>query len=342
MSRSVQDVRGAVVGTAVFTVVAALATWLIWSTLNNYVSGDTVEYSAEFTDASGLHEGDDVRIAGVKVGRIESMELAGATAKVDFSVRVDQTVYTNTRVQLRYQNLTGQRYLALRPAARHAGPLRPGSTIPVRRTDPSLDLTVLLGGLEPLFSVLDPGDINRLADNILALLHGEGDALDQLIVQAAQLTGEIADRDEIITAVLGNLADVLEHLDRSTPQFERLLGQAKHLVDGLNDESGPMFDALERVGKAGASVTSLVGEIRPSLRTDLSRFNQVAALFLRERDAVESTLQAFPKFLGGAARVTQHGSWMDLYVCRINVELPGLPPGTVGDLMGTRHTEVCR
>lgn len=342
MRKGAQDVRGAVIGTAVFTVVAAMATWLMWSTLNNYISGDSAEFSAVFADASGLHEGDDVRIAGVKAGRIENMELAGTTARVTFTVQADQQIFQNTRAQLRYQNLTGQRYLALRPSVGKAVPLREGSTIPVQRTDPSLDLTVLLGGLEPLFAALEPADINRLADNIIAVLHGEGDSLNNLLVQAAQLTGQIADRDQIIGAVISNLGDVLEHLSESGPQFERLIGQSRSLVDGLNAEAKPMFASIERIGKVTSEVTGLIGDIRPALRTDLSRFNQVAGLFLREGDAVEATIKGLPRFLAGSIRTTQHGSWMNLYACRVNVEIPGLPPGTIGDRMGKQHTEPCR
>lgn len=340
--KGAQDVRGAIVGIAVFAVIAVAATWLIWSTLSNYVSGGTAEYSAEFTDASGLHEGDDVRVAGVKVGRIEGMELDGTTAKVTFTVQEEHAVFANTRAQLRYQNLTGQRYLALRPGSGPARPLEPGSTIPVQRTDPSLDLSVLLGGLEPLFSVLEPAEINQLADNIIAVTEGEGPALASLLTQANQLIGEFSARDEVIGAVITNLSDVLEHLDDKTPQFERLIKQSRRLVDGLNNKSDPIFESVERISKVSSTVTGLVRDIRPSVKQDIAKFNQVGALFLGEEDAVEATIQAFPTFVTDIARITQHGSWLDLYACRINLEAPGIPPGTVADLMGTRHSETCR
>lgn len=340
--RDAQDVRGAVVGIALFTVIAFAATWLIWSTLNNFVSGDTDTYSAQFTDASGLHEGDDVRVAGVKVGRVEEMELEGTTARVTFAVQREHGLFTNTWAQLRYQNLTGQRYLALRPGAGPVRPLEPGSTIPVERTDPSLDLSVLLGGMEPLFSVLEPAEINQLADNIIAVTGGEGPALAGLLTQANRLLREFSARDEIIGEVITNLSDVLAHLDDRTPQFERLIGQSRRLVNGLNAESGQIFDAVERIGKVSSTVTGLVRDIRPSVKTDIAKFNQVGALFLGEERVVEETIRAFPRFVTDIARVTQHGSWLDLYACRINLEAPGIPEGTVAGLMGSRHSETCR
>lgn len=342
MSRSVRDVRGAVVGVSIFTVIAVACTWLIWSTLNNYLSGDTEQFTAQFTDASGLHVGDDVRIAGVRAGRVDELELNGRLAEVTFSVQTSQQVFANTRAQLRYQNLTGQRYLALRPGPGRAKPLPAGSTIPVDRTDPSLDLSALLGGLEPLFAVLEPADLNRLADNITGVLHGEGPALAGLLSEAAQLLAEFDDRDELLVTVITNLNGVLEHLDGATPQFERLIGQTRTLVDGLDRESGSIFKAVEKIGRVSSSVTSLIGEVRPELRADLAKFNQVAALYLGEEDAVEQTIDTLPKFLEGVTRITQHGSWMQLYACRINLDLPGLPPGLVGDLIGTKQSEVCR
>lgn len=342
MTKSVRDVRGAAVGVSIFTVIAVACTWLIWTTLNSYLSGATVQYTAHFTDASGLRVGDDVRMAGVRVGRVDELELVDRTAKVSFSVQGGQPVFTSTRAQLRYQNLTGQRYLALKPGVGEDRPLPEGGTIPVGRTDPSLDLTVLLNGLEPLFAVLEPADINRLADNITGVLHGEGPALAGLLDQAARLLSDVNQRDEIIGAVVKNLSGVLEHLERSTPQFERLIKQSRALVDGLNSESGPIFGAIERIGRVSSKVTDMVRDVRPAVRTNITSFNHVAGLYLSEKEAVEATLKTFPKFLDGAARITQNGAWMDLYACRINLELPGLPEGLIGDAVGTRHSEVCR
>ncbi len=157
-----------------FTTVVLLVLLVLANTMLNRVSGDTRTFQAEFTNVSNLRPGDDVRAAGVRVGRVQKVELHGTTARVSFNVSEHQPVYTDTRLSVRYQNLLGQRYLAMVPGADSAKRLTPGSVIPVKRTDPGFDLTALLNGFEPLFTSLEPEQINRLSSSIVAVMQGQG------------------------------------------------------------------------------------------------------------------------------------------------------------------------
>ena len=116
--------RGPLIGLSLFMVVSLTLTWLVYASLRRDVGGKTTPYSAMFTDVYGLREGDDVRMAGVRVGRVEKIDLDGKLAKVSFVVQQEQHVYGNTVASVTYQNIVGQRYLALslgreggRPAA---------------------------------------------------------------------------------------------------------------------------------------------------------------------------------------------------------------------------------
>lgn len=328
---------------AIFTVLAIMATTLIYTTLRNTVSGTTNTYRASFSDVTGLHEGDDVRIAGVKVGRVEEIELVGTHAEIGFAVLSDQPIFTNTRALIRYQNLVGQRYLALVPGQGQAAPLADGAHIPQDRTEPSFDLTALLNGFEPLFELLEPADINRLSDSIIQVFQGSGPAMNTLLTQAAELTSTFADRDEIIGAVLTNLTSVLDQLAGKGPQFEALIGQTQQLVDGLSANSGPIVSAMESIHTVAGNVSGLIEDVRPALRADLVKFNDVAGLFLSEGPVVEATLTELPTFLTALARITHYGSWMNLYVCQIDINLGPFPRGVVPELTGgDLHTEVCR
>lgn len=142
--------RGAMVGLSLFMVVALGLTWLVYVTLRRDVAGKTVPYAAMFSDVFGLREGDDVRMAGVRVGRVEKIELQGALAKVSFVVQDNQPMYGRTVASVTYQNIVGQRYLGLSLGnIGDPGPLAAGSTIPVEQTDPSFDVGALLNGYEP-------------------------------------------------------------------------------------------------------------------------------------------------------------------------------------------------
>lgn len=106
--------RGPLIALTVFMAVALALTWLVYATLRRDVAGGTTSYSAIFTDVYGLRDGDDVRMAGVRVGRVEKIELVNnKQAKVDFVVQNDQKLYGNTLASVTYQNIVGQRYLGL-------------------------------------------------------------------------------------------------------------------------------------------------------------------------------------------------------------------------------------
>ena len=120
-------------------VVAVALTWLVYVTLRRDVAGRTVPYAAVFSDVFGLREGDDVRMAGVRVGRVEKIELQGDLAKVSFVVQSDQQLLGTTVASVTYQNIVGQRYLGLSLGKLgEPGPLPAGQCHPRRTHRPVL------------------------------------------------------------------------------------------------------------------------------------------------------------------------------------------------------------
>ncbi|HEY4007095.1 MAG TPA: MCE family protein [Pseudonocardia sp.] len=336
------SVRSELVKLAIFLVVALALLTLLWSTLLNTTSAATKSYQADITDVSGLHTGDNVRIAGVRVGRVEDMNLVDTIARVRFSVRADQPIFENTRVVLRYQNLIGQRFVSLVPGQGPARPLPDGARIPLSRTEPALDLSELLNGFQPLFAVLQPADVNRLSATIIQVLQGSGSDIGPLLEETTQLTNTIADRDKIIGEVIANLTPVLDQIAGKGPELDALLAQSRRLVDGLNANSGPLFNSLDRLRTFTGDADDLIHDVRPDVRTDVRKTVQLTGLFARTRPELRQTVAAFPDFLASIARITQYGSWLNLYACSISLNLPGAPPGTFGTLPGDMHTEVCR
>ena len=126
----------------VFMLVTTLATGVLVVAIGNLDFGTTREYKAEFTDATGVVKGDDIRIAGVKVGTVKKVEIADRTRSLfTFSVQDTTALSRATRADIRYRNLVGQRYISLSSDIGDSQELAEGSTIPVAQTSPALDLT---------------------------------------------------------------------------------------------------------------------------------------------------------------------------------------------------------
>lgn len=133
-----RSLAGPLVKSLVFVVVTALATTVLALSIADTGIGDTTSYKARFTDATGLVVGDSVRIAGVKVGQVESIEVADRReAEVGFAVRKGRKLPASVTASIKYLNMVGQRYVDLDQGVGTVGAtFRSGATIPLSRTTP--------------------------------------------------------------------------------------------------------------------------------------------------------------------------------------------------------------
>ena len=213
----------------VFILVTTLATAVLVVTIGNLTFGATRAYKAEFVNATGVVKGDDIRVAGVKVGVVKDIEIVDRTrALVSFTVDEDTAVTGGTFATIKYRNLVGQRYIALTQQIGDTGRLPDRATIPVDRTKPALDLTVLFNGFKPLFQALSPTDINKLSYEIVQVFQGESGTLEGLLQHTASVTSTLADRDQVISDLIVNLNEVLDHVGDRDEQLSRLIELVPH------------------------------------------------------------------------------------------------------------------
>lgn len=300
----------------IFAVVTILATTLLAATIVNirFTASDT--YKAVFSDVTSLEKGDDIRVAGVRVGQVEDIRIKDRTlAEVTFSVTRDRPLLSGTGAVIRYRNLVGQRYIALTEGSGDGSRLRPGSGIPLSRTRPALDLTVLLGGFKPLFAALSPNDVNQLAFEIIRTLQGEGGTVNSLLAHTASLTSALADRDQLIGSVIDNLNSVLSTVDRRSTRFSELLGQLQRLVSGLSADRKAIGDSLVGISDLSAATAGLLQDGRPALRNDIAGLSQVSGTLQNNEKTVEGVLQRLPRKLNLLTGTASYGSWFNFYLC---------------------------
>ncbi|MGH3451281.1 MAG: MCE family protein, partial [Haloechinothrix sp.] len=228
-----------------FLTVTLLCTALVSNTLYRPFGQSTTTYQAEFVDVVGLKEGSDVRIAGVRVGRVNSVELTGAHATVTFEVVDEQRIPADVDAAIRYADLLGARFIALRAGGNSAEPLEEGATIPLARTTPAVDLTELFNGFEPVFSTLQPNEVNQLARELVAVFDGQGSTLNSLLTHVVRLTENMADQDKVIGEVLTNLRAVTDFALKNHPDFERLMDSLAGLASGMARSRGQIADAID-------------------------------------------------------------------------------------------------
>jgi phospholipid/cholesterol/gamma-HCH transport system substrate-binding protein len=309
----------------VFVVVTTLATGLLVLVIGNISFGGTHDYRAVFSDATGVNKGDDVRIAGVKVGTVRKVQITDRTrALITFSVKDDQSLSESTHAAIRYRNLVGQRYVALTDEAGGGAPLKPGQTIPIDRTSPALDLTVLFNGFKPLFQALSPSDINKLSYEIVQVFQGEGGTLDGLLAHTASVTQTLADRDAVIDSLIDNLNQVLDHLGDRDQQLSSLITTFRSFVHGLTGDRQAILSSLDQISGLSVQTAGLLQGIRSPFVEDIKQLRQVTGTIDRNRAELDRQLQVLPIKLDKVGNTATYGSFFNFYLCNFTgtVKLP--------------------
>ncbi len=316
---------GDLVKLMIFIVVTSLATGVLVVLIGNFTFESSRNYKAVFSDATGVVKGDDIRIAGVKVGNVKEVKVVDRErAQVTFSVAQSSTVTQSSTARIRYRNLVGQRYIALTQGVGELEPLAEDATIPMDRTEPALDLTVLFNGFKPLFAALSPADINKLSAEVISVFQGEGGNLTALLESTASLTNTLADRDQVIGQVIDNLNAVLATLAGRDRELNSLITDFKTLMEGLVKDREAILGSLDSVSLLADETSDLAVGIRPSLVRDVKGLRKVAGNLNKNRAEIDRALQVMPIKLTKIGRTAVNGSFFNFYLCQFQAEITGL------------------
>ncbi|MEW1735889.1 MlaD family protein [Nocardia beijingensis] len=319
-----RSARASALRFAGFVVIVAVTVVLIVQAIHRPVPGRTTTFTAVFSDVFGLRTNADVRLRGVAIGKVVAIDLGSdSRARVRFTVQDSHPLLAGDTIAVKFQSLTGQRYLAVLPGTDTA-PRDPSTDIPVERTQSSLDITQLFNGLQPVLREADPAIYNRLTENFLALLQGDSDAaVGPILGDIAALSAYATDRAQVFRIILANL-------DRTAGV---LSGQSKSLATGL-EIFGTMFDAisgqLEKLlsminqGAAEfAGVDRLLDSLQILLLGGSDRLEERATEALADPAAAVEALRVLPALIEGLSRALPNTA-ADLQCSKGNASLPGL------------------
>jgi phospholipid/cholesterol/gamma-HCH transport system substrate-binding protein len=318
------NLGGAIWRLTIFLVVCALGLFGLLAIFAQLRFQDEKNYRAEFSNVSGLIVGDFVRVAGVEVGKVKAISIErDSTAVVEFST--DQTVILTqgSKAAIKYDNLIGDRYLALEQGAGSTKVLESGGTIPLDRTSPALDLDALIGGFRPLFRALDPEQVNALSGQLIAAFQGQGPTINTFFEQTAALTNALADRDQLIGEVIVNLNTVLSSLgDRST-EFARTIDSLATLVGTLAERKEDVTNAVAYGNEAAATFADLLSQARPPAQTVVAETDRVSSTVLADYEYFDNLLATLPDSYRSLSRFGIYGDFFTFYLCDLVLKVNG-------------------
>jgi phospholipid/cholesterol/gamma-HCH transport system substrate-binding protein len=318
------DLRQAIVGFVIFVMVCVLGTMALLAIFAQYRVQQEVVYKAEFTDVSGLAEGDFVRIAGVEVGKVQKISITqNAVALVEFSADPTVVLSEGTKAAVRWANPIGGRYLALLEGVGGIKQLKEGATIPVERTEPALDLDTLLGGFRPLFRALDPEQVNALSGQLIQAFQGEGATIGSFLNAAAAVTNTLADRDELIGQVIGNLNTVLGTLSGQSDQVAKAVDSVSTLMKALAARKSDISTAVGYTNASAATIADLLVQARPPFADTVQQTNRSAAIVVADHDYFDNLLNTLPDAYRSLSRLGVYGDFFSYYLCDLILKVNG-------------------
>lgn len=321
-----------------FGLVTVLASVLIINTLTQPLGHKANTYSAVFTDAQGVTANSDVRIAGVRVGKVDSVRLHDGMAQVDFEVENDQHLPRDAGAVIRYADLLGARYIAMTNGKGAGGTLAPGAVIPATRTLPAVDLTALLNGFKPLFDSIDPHQVNKLASSLISVFQGESGTLNDLLHNVVAVTSIVTNKDAVIGRVLANLNAVIGRMLGKRVQFTDLVHAMSTLVQTAAAERGQLGQVLDSTNQLATTLAGVTDQVGPDLTKDVRSLNGATEVISRNGKQFPASLGSVRQAMNQLGRAGGYGSWLNMYVCNLSVSVGPVgvtvPPDT--------HSGVCR
>ncbi|MCW2624515.1 MCE family protein [Mycobacterium sp.] len=291
-----------------------------------FAAGST--YHANFETASRLKAGQDVRIAGVPVGKVKDVKLApDNSVDITFDVLKKYQLYTSSKAVIRYQNLVGDRYLEITSGPGDLRKLPPGGTIVKGNTQPALDLDALLGGLRPVLKGLDGTKINEVSNAVIELLQGQGGALADLLSTTGSFTTTLAARDQLIGDVINNLNTVLGTVDGKAAQFDASVDQLQQLITGLAQGRDSIAGAIPPLASASSDLTDLLKTSRRPLQGVIENVRPLATRLDDRKADVNSVIEPLAENYLRLNALGAYGSFFNIYYCSIRMKING-PAGS--------------
>ncbi|HVV14321.1 MCE family protein [Amycolatopsis sp.] len=285
------------------------------------IIGAGTTYSADFTEAAGLKSDDEVRVAGVKVGKVTGVELDGAQVKVSFKVK-DAWLGDQTSAAIKIKTLLGQKYLALDPVGDKT--LDPGTTIPKERTLAPYDV---LDAFRDLSNTVDQINTQQLAqsfDTLSQTLSGTPTEVKGALSGLQQLSDTIAKRDGQLSQLLNNTKQISQTLADRDQELTTILNDGNKLLDEITQREQAISTLLTGAQTLSQQLQGLIDDNDGQLEPVLTSLDQLTGMLQNNQDALAQGIAKFAPYIRVFTNTVGNGHWFDNYIC--GLVLPSIGP----------------
>ncbi|MGH3353040.1 MAG: MCE family protein [Nocardioides sp.] len=287
--------------------------------------GGGTTYYANFTEAGGLKTSSEVRVAGVRVGKVDTIELDGNQVKVGFKIREKVNFGENSGASVRVKTLLGDMYLELEPAGE--GQLNAGSTIPVDRTESPYDVVEAFEGLADTSANIDKDQLAAALTTLADLTRSTPEEFQAALTGVSDLSRNLAAKDERIESLLTQLDRVTKVLDERDGDLIALMNDANQLFTALVQRREAVHNLLISTQQLAKELTQLVDDSRADLKPALESLDVILDVFTKNEENLEKSLRLMAPFYKVFNNALGNGPWWDTYIQNMP-PVPALTGGT--------------
>lgn len=318
MSKPFRERNPVVIGAISLTTIALLILAAFRADDLPLIGGGDIYY-ASFAEAGGLKANDEVRVAGVRVGKVEKLELDGDHVKVTFRVEEDTDFGPDSRAAIKVKTLLGAMYLSLQPAG--SGQMAEESTIPIERTSSPYDVVQAFEGLAERSGRIDVEQLKTSLNTLTDLTAGTPEEFRSALTGLSALSKNLAARDEQINTLLKNLRKVSGVLGDRDQDIIDLMKDAKVLFTALVARRDAIHNLLVSTSTMSQQLTSLVKDTKRDLKPALTHLDTVVQLLLKNQDNLDESLRLMAPFYRYFASTLGNGPWFDTTI----TNMPPIP-----------------
>ncbi|SDJ97792.1 phospholipid/cholesterol/gamma-HCH transport system substrate-binding protein [Nocardioides sp. YR527] len=274
--------------------------------------GGGTTYYANFSEAGGLKSGDEVRVAGVRVGKVNSIELDGNQVKVGFKIREKVNFGESSGAGVRVKTLLGDMFLELQPAGE--GQMKAGATIPVDRTESPYDVVEAFEGLADTSANIDKDQLAAALTTLADLTRSTPEEFQAALTGVSDLSRNLAAKDERIESLLTQLDRVTKVLDERDGDLITLMNDANQLFAALVERREAVHNLLISTQQLSKELSQLVDDSRADLKPALESLDVILDVFTKNEENLEKSLRLMAPFYKVFNNTLGNGPWWDTYI----------------------------
>jgi phospholipid/cholesterol/gamma-HCH transport system substrate-binding protein len=266
-------------------------------------------YDAYFTDAGGITPGNAVYVSGFKVGKVQSVGLAGNSAKISFSMDRHVAVGDQSLASIRTDTILGERSIAVTPAG-----LGKATTIPLSRTTTPYTLAGALEDLGQNASTLNKPQFEQALNVLTDTLHDATPELRGALDGVTSLSRTLNRRDEALQSLLSHAKSVTSVLSQRAGQVNKLVDDGNQLFAALDERRAALAQLISGIQGLSEQISGFVADNRKEFGPALSKLNDVLSDLNERRDYITEALKRLPTYATELGEVVGTGPGFNVNV----------------------------